>query len=93
MQNWPQHQNKFDPTTHAPDVDAPYAAADDADNYPDAAGNNADYPKSIHLSLQNRNFNQKIAPNTKNNKNNTTPNTNIPDTDSPDASDNDDDYP
>ena len=54
------------PNTDAPNADAP----DDADNYsdnpPDSAYDDCDCHKSIHLSL--RNFNLKIAPNTKNNE-------------------------
>ena len=45
---------KMIPNTDAPDSDAP-----------DAADNNAVYPKTIHLSLCNLNHNRKISPNTK----------------------------
>ena len=52
------------PNTDAPDAYSPNAYKNDADKYPDADDNDANYPKSIHLSLRNCNWNRKIFPNT-----------------------------
>ena len=62
------------PNTDDPNADTPNA--DDGDSYdtPDADYSDAGYPKLIHLSLRNINWNRKIAPNTEKNKKNTTPN-------------------
>ena len=81
------------PNTNAPDADAPDYSKDYFADAPDTDYNASAYPKQIQINLRNINRNHKIPPNTKNNKNNAIPNTDVPDAGVPDASDapNDDD--
>ena len=72
--NVPNTKKNMTTNIDAPDAYAPNDAKYDATDAPDAVDYDSDYPKLIHLSLRNINWNRKIAPNTKKNKNNMTPN-------------------
>ena len=61
----PPTPKNMTPNTDATNADAPNDDEDDADDAPNSADKDADYPKFIQLYLRNLNLHCKIPPNTK----------------------------